>query len=126
MNRMALQSLKWRTPYEVLHGQTPDISMVYRFKFYDRVYYKRMESRGDDPTDASSDESAGYFVGFSEDVGHPMTYKVLTDDTRKVIYRSRIRLASIDPNQQLDMFLDDARDPSVLDDHDDLPALSPL
>jgi len=31
MNRMALRSLDWRTPYEKLLGHTPDISMIYRF-----------------------------------------------------------------------------------------------
>ena len=102
MNRLALQSLQWRTPYEKLHGSTPDISMIYRFKFYDRVYYKRDESRGGANFPSQSNESVGRFVGFSEDVGHPMTYKVLTEDTLKVIHRSRIKLASVDPNLRLD------------------------
>ena len=102
MNRMALGSLDWRTPYEKLFGQTPDISMIYRFKFYDRVYYKRTASRGGDDDDNPSDEAAGRFVGFSESIGHMMTYKVLTEDTNKVIFRSRIRLATLDPNRQLD------------------------
>ncbi len=35
-----------------------------------------------------------------------MTYKVLTDDTNKIIYRSRIRLANLDLNRQLDSFID--------------------
>jgi hypothetical protein len=100
MNRMALGSLDWRTPHERLLGQTPDISMVYRFKFYDRVYFKRVDSRGED-SDAS-DESAGRFVGFSETVGHAMTYKVLDEITNKILYRSRIRLATLAPNRQLD------------------------
>ena len=102
MNRLALQSLHWHTPYEKLHGNTPDISMIYRFKFYDRVYYKRDESRGANQLPSQSNEAAGRFVGFSEDVGHPMTYKVLTEDTLKVIHRSRIKLASVDPNLRLD------------------------
>ena len=102
MNRMALQSLAWRTPYETLYGSTPDISMIYRFKFYDKVYFKRDESRGGEHFPSASDEVVGRFVGFSESVGHSMTYKVLTDDTLKVLYRSRIKLASINPNLRLD------------------------
>ena len=102
MNRMALQSLHWRTPHEVLHGSTPDISMIYRFKFYDKVYFKRDESRGGENFPSASDEVLGRFVGFSENVGHSMTYKVLTDDTLKVLYRSRIKLASVDPNLRID------------------------
>ena len=48
MNPMAIGSLGWCTPFEKLVGHTPDISMIYRFKFYDRVYYKRVDSRGED------------------------------------------------------------------------------
>ena len=102
MNRLALQSIHWRTPYEKLNGSTPDISMIYRFKFYDRVYFKRDESRGGESFPSKSNETAGRFVGFSEDVGHTMTYKVLTEDTMKVLHRSRIKLASVDPNLRLD------------------------
>ena len=102
MNRMAVQSLKWRTPFEVLHGVTPDISMIYRFQFYDKVYYKRDESRGGRHFPSESDEMLGRFVGFSEHVGHQMTYKILTDDTLRVIHRSRIKLASISPNLRID------------------------
>ena len=79
MNRMALGSLGWRTPFEKLVGHTPDISMIYRFKFYDRIYYKRVDSRGGNES-VASDESSGRFVGFSESVLHAMTYKILTND----------------------------------------------
>ena len=101
MNRTALAALHWRTPFERLFGSTPDISMIYRFKFYDRVYFKRDESRGGDSFPSASNEMSGRFVGFSEHVGHQMTYKVLTDDTQKVIYRSSVKLAELDPNIRL-------------------------
>jgi len=76
--------------------------MVTRFKFWDNVYAKRDESRGGKEFPSSSNEIACRFVGFSESVGHPMTYKVLTSDTKKVLYRSRIRLASECPNPRAD------------------------
>ena len=101
MNRMALESLDWRTPFERLMGSTPDISMIYRFKFYDRVLFKRDESRGGKCFPSSSNEISGRFVGFSEHVGHQMCFKVLTDDTQKIIYRSRLKLAALDPNLRL-------------------------
>src|SRR5687768_1440718 len=46
----------------------------------------------------------GHFVGIAEHVGHPMTYKILMDDTQKVISRSNIRSAldPTAPNQRLD------------------------
>jgi len=37
----------------------------------------------------------GHFVGIAESVGDAMTYKVLTDDTKKVIYHSSVRSALI-------------------------------
>jgi len=38
-------------------------------------------------------------VGIAEHVGHAMTYKILTVDTQKDIYRSNVRSASSsDPN----------------------------
>jgi len=102
MNRMALESLRWRTPYEKLTGNTPDISMIYRFKFYDKIYFKRDESRGGKSFPSESNELLGRFVGFSEDVGHGMTFKILTDDTLRILHRSRIKLASIEPNLRVD------------------------
>jgi len=57
-----------------------------------------------------------------------MTYKILTDDTNKVIFRSRIRLATLDVNRQLDHHDDfDATgvDQSGDDEEEDLP-IGPL
>jgi hypothetical protein len=102
MNRLALESLEWRTAFECLKGSTPDISMIYRFRFYDKIYYKRDESEGGKEFPSSSDELPGRFVGFSENVGHQMTYKIPTDDNLKVIHRSRIKLAALDLNLRLD------------------------
>ena len=38
-----------------------------------------------------SREKWGHWVGIAENVGHAMTYKILTDDTKKVICRSEVR-----------------------------------
>ena len=44
----------------------------------------------------------GYVVGISENVGPAMTYKILTSDTRKIIYRSVLRPhTDEDPNLRL-------------------------
>ena len=96
MNLTAEKSLGWRTPLEVLTGETQDISIVIcGFMFWDVVYIPRYEEKGyrsvigrDTPN-----EIRGRFVGFSWDVGHAMTFKILTDDTKKIICRSRVRLA---------------------------------
>ena len=88
LNRTAHQKLKWRTPLELWSGSTPDISMVLLFIFYERVYYQRVETSF--PSD--SRENIGRFAGFSEYVGHQMTFKVVTPDN-KIIHRSMIRKA---------------------------------
>ena len=63
VNRTALESLGWRTLLEKLDGATPDISMVYRFKFWDHVYFARDESSGKCFPSKSNEES-GRFMGF--------------------------------------------------------------
>ena len=60
-----------------------------RFHWWQPVYYKLDDS--DFPSD--SREKRGRFVGISEHVGHALTYKILTDDTKRVIHRSNVRLA---------------------------------
>jgi hypothetical protein len=42
--------------FEWLKGYTPDISMIYRFRFYDKIYYKRDESQGGKELPCASDE----------------------------------------------------------------------
>ena len=46
------------------------------------------------------------FVGIAEHVVHFMTYKMLTNDTKKVIHQSNVRLADdpLTPNLSLDLF----------------------
>jgi hypothetical protein len=41
-----------------------------------------------------SSEIHGRFVGFSKNVGHALTFKILTDNTQKIIHHSQVRLAS--------------------------------
>jgi hypothetical protein len=63
-----------------------------RFRFWEPVYHKL-----DDSTFPSeSRETLGRFVGIAEQVGHLMTFKILTDDTNKVVFRSNVRSA-LDP-----------------------------
>ena len=86
-------------PLQCLHGSTNDISPLLRFYWWQPVYYKVDDS--DFPSETR--EGRGRWVGVAEHVGHAMTFKVLTDDTRRVIYRSNIRPATSDaPNYRLD------------------------
>ena len=96
-NRMSQESLGGKTPLEVLTGSTPDVSIIYQMPYRERVLFLRHE--GNYPSEPS--EEIGYFVGFSENVGHSHTFKILTEDTRKIIHRSRVRKASELPNKRL-------------------------
>jgi hypothetical protein len=81
------------TPLPQAYGTDNDISPMLYFSFYEPVYYLV-----DETTFLSkSKELCGRWVGVSENVGHFMTYKILTDDTRRIIHCSNIHSAA-DPN----------------------------
>ena len=101
---------------EALTGSTPDISPFFRFQWWEPVYYKLDDS--DFPSE--SRELPGHFVGIAEHVGHAMTYKVLTDDTSKVLYQSNLRSA-LDPsapNLRLDLPDGETPKPFIKSRHD--------
>ena len=104
MNHLAIASLNGRTPLEALTGMMPDISpLLCGFTFWEPVYY----SIDNHSFPSESQEKLGHFVGFAENIGHLLTFKVLTDDTQKVIYRSKIRsaLKPDSKNRRLDPFV---------------------
>ena len=92
LNHVATESLQWKTPMQMLTGETSDISIITNFVFYEKVYYSRVHTS----FPSQSTEEIGYFVGFGESVGDAMTFKVLTSDTKKIIYRSNVRSAEND------------------------------
>jgi hypothetical protein len=81
------------TPLCQAYGTDIDISPMLYFLFYEPVYYLVDETT----FPSESKELCGRWVGVSENVGHFMTYKILTDDTRQIIHRSNIRSAA-DPS----------------------------
>ena len=89
LNHTGVGSLHWRTSIEKLTGSTPDISSLLCFHFWEPVYYRD----NDNDFLLESTEKLGHFVDISEHVSHTHTLKLLTDDTKKIINRSRIRSA---------------------------------
>ncbi|GAX13599.1 hypothetical protein FisN_14Lh370 [Fistulifera solaris] len=82
-------------PLQRCTGSTPDISVFLRFHFYQKVYYKLDDSTF--PT--STREGLGYMVGISDNVGHALTYKILSADTGRILLRSNLRpVTDADPN----------------------------
>ena len=87
-------------PLNHLTGVTVDISPLLRFHFWQKVYYLRE----DHSFPSESKEAMGHIVGISEHCGHTLTWKVLTVDTKKILFRSQIRPCSDDdPNIRADM-----------------------
>ena len=58
LNHLAMKPLDWKTPIEVATGNTPDISNLLQFHWYQKVYYY-------DPSASfpASKEKIGRFVG---------------------------------------------------------------
>ena len=105
LNNTSSKALNGSVPLQVLTGSMNDISPLLHFRWYEPVYYMVDDSHF--PSD--SRERRGYWVGVAKHVGHAMTYKILTEDTKKIIYRSNIRSA-LDPksrNLRLDPLNDD-------------------
>jgi hypothetical protein len=97
INHTAVCRLNWRTPYEILYGDTHDIS-VFRFIFYAPVYY--LEPNIQFP---KANMLPGRFLGISRTTGDAFTFVITTDDGIKSIalHRSVIRrrdIKSNDPN----------------------------
>jgi len=88
-------------PLTHLEGITVDISPLLRFHFWQKVLYLREDSS----FPSESKEGVGHIVGISEHCGNTMTWKILTEDTQKVIFRSQVRpYTTADPNLRADMF----------------------
>jgi hypothetical protein len=81
------------TPLCQAYGTDNDISPMLYFSFYKPVYYLVDETT----FPSKSKELCGRWVGVSENVGHFMTYKILMDDTRRIIHHSNICSAA-NPN----------------------------
>ena len=90
MNRTAKEKLGWRTPVEALTGNTPDISILMHFTFWEPVFIKNYRGSGKN-FPSESNEILVRFVGYSESVGHSITFKVFNEDTQEILYRSCLR-----------------------------------
>ena len=91
---MAQKSRGWRTPIEIRDGDTPDISAILYFEFWEPVYYVNPVSvTGKFPNDK---EKLGKWMGVANDYGDGLAYWILTDDTEELIVRSLVRSA-MDP-----------------------------
>ena len=94
LNHTAVESLSWRTPIEACFGDTPDISPLLQFTFYEPVYFLDQDTRFPE-----TGERLGRFVGITENHGDALTYWILTPDNQ-LLARSVVRTATgNEPNQ---------------------------
>ena len=84
LNYMASPALGGICP--ILNGQTPDISFIQFFSFFEPVYYQVDHDEPDYAFPSASNQKKGYWVGFADHVGDAFTWKILTADTHKLIH----------------------------------------
>ena len=87
LNRIAHPLLNNRMPIERCIGETPDISALLQFHFYQPVFYYEKQS-----SYPRSKERLGWWVGVAENTGDALTYNILTTDN-VIIQRSVCRAA---------------------------------
>lgn len=88
------------TPLQALTGQTQDISILLPFTFWEPVYFATADAlsysgKVSFPSDTAED--SGHFVGFGINIGDALTFKILTDNSQRLIYRSSVRSAKTTP-----------------------------
>ena len=110
-------------PLQALTGQTPDISFLLHFSFWEPVYYRVNPNAPFSNFPSTSNEKKGYWVGFSDNVGDKLTWKILTEDTNHLIFRLAFRSAnSTTPNLHHELPSGESNPPnSNLTSHEDSP-----
>ena len=86
-NHRAAESLKWKTSIEIAFGETPDISSLIQFKWFEYLYYYEPTAEYPD-----SKERIGRFVGIAPNTGDAMTYKIYIESTGNIIVRGTVRV----------------------------------
>ena len=93
LHHLASPTLQGIYPVQALQGTTPDISFMLHTSFYEPVYYRIEFSEPDFHLPSSSNEKKGYWVGFADNQGDRLTWRILTEDTQKIIICSGIQSA---------------------------------
>ena len=93
LKHLASPTLQGICPVQALQETTPDVSFMLHFSFYEPVYYRIDSSEPDLNFPSSSNEKKGYWVGFADNQGDSLTWRILTEDTHKIIILSGIRIA---------------------------------
>ena len=93
LHHLAAPTLQGICSVQALQGTTPDISFMLHSSFYEPVYYRIEFSEPDFHLPSSSNEKKGHWVGFADNPGDRLTWRILTEDTQKIIICSGIQSA---------------------------------
>ena len=93
LNHLSSPTLQGICPVQALQGTTPDVSFMLHFSFYEPVYYRIDSSEPDFNFPSSSNEKKGYWVGFADNQGDSLTWRILTEYTQKIIIHSGVHSA---------------------------------
>ena len=91
LHHLASPTLQGICPVQALQGTTPDISFMLHSSFYEPVYYRIDSSEPDLKFPSSSKKDKGYWVGFAANQGDSLTWRILTEDTHKIIICSGVQ-----------------------------------
>jgi hypothetical protein len=90
LNHTVNESIGDAIPLSVLTGTTQDISALLHYDWFQPVYYREEETH----FPSMAVEKYGQIVGIAENVGHALTFKVLSEDTQKILHWSVIQTAT--------------------------------
>jgi hypothetical protein len=88
-NLSANRQVNWKIPEQVSRGRKPDISHMLMFYWFEPVLYLDPVSKFPE-----TKERPGYFIGFADNVGDALTFKILKNDLFTVLHRSVARSAA--------------------------------
>jgi hypothetical protein len=86
LNFLASETLHWQVPLQMLWGFTPDASVFLAFHFWEHILYAC-----DDTFPSTLPEKPGRVVGFALGVGDALTFQILDDTSKELLFRSAIR-----------------------------------
>jgi hypothetical protein len=87
--RIVKSTGKYQNSYQGGRRGIPDISHMLMFYWFEPVLYLDPVSKFPETT-----ERPGYFVGFADNVGDALTFKILKNDLVTVLHRSIARSAA--------------------------------
>ena len=93
LHHLESPTLQGICPVQALQGTTPDISFMLHSSFYEPVYYRIDSSEPDFHFPSSSNGKNGHWVSFADNPGDCLTWRILTEDTQKIIICSGVRSA---------------------------------